>query len=184
MDVGKTEVTRTLSGYSNEINSIAFTPGGQWFASGSDDGSTRIWDSRTGDAMATLISLRESAGGLSVRQTDWLVASPDGFLMARQTRGTRYCGVLSNPPSMFDQSKRSSMNTISGLTSRDSRRQTTKGAAGYFARDRRQPRLPSPLPTPRARLMARLVRVNWPSSLRLLKLLRIKNTRREAEPRM
>ncbi|MGI9167163.1 MAG: eIF2A-related protein [Pyrinomonadaceae bacterium] len=78
-DVAKVEATRTLTGHSNEIYSIAFSPGGQWFASGSDDGSTRIWDARTGDALATLVSLRESSGGLSARQTDWLVASPDGL---------------------------------------------------------------------------------------------------------
>ena len=78
-DVTKSEAAQTLSGHTNEINSIAFSPGGQWFASGSDDGSTRIWNARTGEAMATLISLRESSSGLSARQTDWLVASPDGL---------------------------------------------------------------------------------------------------------
>ena len=78
-EVGKSQVTRTLTGHSNGVYSIAFSPGGQWFASGSDDGSTRLWDARTGDNMATLISLRESSGGLSARQTDWLVASPDGL---------------------------------------------------------------------------------------------------------
>ena len=70
---------RTLTGHYSEVYTVSFNPDGRWFASGSDDGSTRIWDAKTGDLLATLVSLRESAAGLSALRTDWLVVTPDGL---------------------------------------------------------------------------------------------------------
>lgn len=78
-DATSGKLVTTLSGHSGEIQALSFSTDGRWLASGSDDGSTRIWDAKTGELVATLISLRESAAGLSLPQKDWLVVSPDGL---------------------------------------------------------------------------------------------------------
>ncbi len=78
-DVATGRLVSTLSGHTSEVDALCYSSDGRWLASGSDDGSTRLWDARTGDAAAALISLRESAAGLSLPQTDWLVVSPEGL---------------------------------------------------------------------------------------------------------
>jgi len=47
----------TLTGHEDEVNSVDYSPDGQYLASGSLDGTVRIWDTRTGEeAMAPLRS--------------------------------------------------------------------------------------------------------------------------------
>jgi len=47
----------TLAGHEDEVNSVDYSSDGQYLASGSDDGTVRIWDTRTGEeAMAPLRS--------------------------------------------------------------------------------------------------------------------------------
>ena len=50
---------------------VSFSPDARWIFSTSEDSGTRVWDSQTGELMATLISLT-TAG-------DWLVVSPNGL---------------------------------------------------------------------------------------------------------
>jgi WD40 repeat protein len=66
--------TATLKGYSSYITCIAFSQGGVLLASGSLDGTIRIWDAVTGTNTATLESHRNRI--LSV------AFSPDGLRLA------------------------------------------------------------------------------------------------------
>ena len=43
-DIQKSEFRQTITGYSSEVNSIAFSPDGQTLASGSEDGTVLIWE--------------------------------------------------------------------------------------------------------------------------------------------
>ncbi len=47
-------VWKTFSGHTNWVRSLAFSPNGRTLASGSVDGTIRLWDVRTGRAIATL----------------------------------------------------------------------------------------------------------------------------------
>jgi hypothetical protein len=56
---------------SGRVHSLAFSPNGRLLASVGEDGSARIWDPQSGDALATLISLNQG--------NDWLVVTPEGL---------------------------------------------------------------------------------------------------------
>ena len=49
----------TLTGHEDFVNSVAYSPNGQLLASGSDDGTVRIWDTRTGQEAATALSIAD-----------------------------------------------------------------------------------------------------------------------------
>jgi WD40 repeat protein len=54
-----------MSGHIANIDSMDFSPDGKLLASASDDGSTFLWDTATGEHLLTLISLDD--GG------EWMV---------------------------------------------------------------------------------------------------------------
>ncbi|RKU09711.1 hypothetical protein C6501_15010 [Candidatus Poribacteria bacterium] len=65
-----------LKGHTNKINALAFTPNGKMLASGSDDGTIRVWDASTGTEMLSLSS----------DNTLFLVFSVDGKILASKNR--------------------------------------------------------------------------------------------------
>jgi hypothetical protein len=69
--VATQKVLRTLTGHTAAIVSMDFCPDGRLIASASDDGSTFIWDTKTGEQLLTLISLDD--GG------EWIVVTPQGL---------------------------------------------------------------------------------------------------------
>ena len=44
---------RTLTGHSDWVRSVAFSPDGKRVASGSDDRLVKIWDTETGDEVSS-----------------------------------------------------------------------------------------------------------------------------------
>jgi hypothetical protein len=60
-----------LTGHSGAINALSFSPDGRFLISGSDDGSARLWDTKNGELLATLVSLNSGK--------DWLVVTPSGL---------------------------------------------------------------------------------------------------------
>jgi serine/threonine protein kinase/WD40 repeat protein len=53
-DVAKRERCGTLRGHRERVLDVAFSPDGEWIATGSLDYSARIWETRTGQRVATL----------------------------------------------------------------------------------------------------------------------------------
>lgn len=65
---------QTLFGHTQEVQSVAFSPDGQNLASGSSDGTVKLWDVNTGKALQTLSDHTDSV---------WSVAiAPDGQTLA------------------------------------------------------------------------------------------------------
>ena len=70
----KDEPTPTLTNYSKEVNSLAYSPDGKTLASGSDDATVKLWDARSGALQQTLNGHKSYV--LSV------AFSPDGKMLA------------------------------------------------------------------------------------------------------
>ncbi|MBD2540753.1 serine/threonine protein kinase [Coleofasciculus sp. FACHB-SPT36] len=64
----------TLTGHSNYVNSVAFSPDGQILASGSEDNTIKLWQLGTGKEIRTLTGHSESVNSIAF--------SPDGQLLA------------------------------------------------------------------------------------------------------
>jgi eukaryotic-like serine/threonine-protein kinase len=65
---------QTLSGHTNAVNSVAWSPDGKRLATGSDDGTAKVWDVETGKASITV-----TGPGSSVTSVVW---SPGGKRLA------------------------------------------------------------------------------------------------------
>jgi WD40 repeat protein len=63
------QLKATFSGHTNRVGSLAFSPDGRRLASGSSDGSIKIWQFPDGKELATLISFDER---------DWAVVTQEG----------------------------------------------------------------------------------------------------------
>jgi WD40 repeat protein len=62
---------RSYIGHGNTIRGIQSTSDDALLFTGSDDGSSRIWDRRSGELLATLVTLHGGA--------DWMVVAPNGL---------------------------------------------------------------------------------------------------------
>jgi WD40 repeat protein len=77
--------TRTLKGSSYLVRTLAFSNNGSWLASGTDDGTSRVWNVGTGRAVA---KLRHP----NAQDEDWIVClsfSPDSSLLAVGDKASR-----------------------------------------------------------------------------------------------
>jgi len=70
---------RTLKGQSGSVMSVAFAPDGTTLASGSRDGTVKLWDVKTGDLQRTLT-------GPEAR-IESLAYAPDGTVLAGGSGG-------------------------------------------------------------------------------------------------
>jgi WD40 repeat protein len=75
--------------HEGSIDAIQFSPDGQWIATGGQDGTVRLWNSRTGQDYATLRSKARGVSDLAVSPDgQWLVAACwDGTARILQTAG-------------------------------------------------------------------------------------------------
>lgn len=66
----------TLTGHTRTVSCVVFSPvdNGRILASGSDDGTARIWDTKTGACLANLVGHRDCVGSVAF--------SPDGLRLA------------------------------------------------------------------------------------------------------
>lgn len=70
-------LVRTLTGHTNQVQSIAFAPDGRTLISGSLDNTIRLWDVGSGDTLHTI----------NVGEPVWSIAlSPDGHLLASASK--------------------------------------------------------------------------------------------------
>lgn len=81
------QVEHTLTGHSDEIYAISMHPDGKTLASGSKDGSVKIWDMQAGKELRTLQIVEPSADRKGVTNVTY---SPDGKTLAIVT----YNGML------------------------------------------------------------------------------------------
>lgn len=61
----------TLEGHTDEVNSVAWSSSGSMLASGSDDNTLRLWDTKSGEMLESIES-----------PTDCLAWSPSGNMLA------------------------------------------------------------------------------------------------------
>ena len=70
-DIATWRREHTLTGHTDRVVSVAFSPDGQWVASGSAEGSTRLWNTASGAEVAVLSAMWQTG--------DWVVVTPDGL---------------------------------------------------------------------------------------------------------
>ncbi|KAF9391292.1 hypothetical protein BGX21_011278 [Mortierella sp. AD011] len=79
-DVETGNCTCTLQGHSNTVCSVAYSPNGDWIASGSYDQTVRLWDVETGECVRILQG--------HVGNVNWVAYSPNGNQIASGHDGT------------------------------------------------------------------------------------------------
>ncbi|MCS6807020.1 MAG: right-handed parallel beta-helix repeat-containing protein [Blastocatellia bacterium] len=97
-------VTSTLSGHTDWVNSVAFSPGTKLLASGSGDQTIRVWDVGTGNLVRTLSG-----------HTAWVSSiafSPDGKVLASGSGS----GFLDGTVRLWDAATGALVRTLSGHT--------------------------------------------------------------------
>ena len=69
-----------LKGHTDKINALAFTPNGKMLASGSDDGTIRLWDANTGTELLSLSSEKIQKLAFSENRKMLASVSKDGTI--------------------------------------------------------------------------------------------------------
>ena len=53
-DAATGKAMKTLSGHTDDVSALAYSPDGKVIATGSGDNTVRLWDAATGEALKTL----------------------------------------------------------------------------------------------------------------------------------
>jgi WD40 repeat protein len=78
-DIGTGRLMRTYSGHRHAVRSVAWAPDGSCFASGSDDGTIKLWKPDTGVVLATLVILPAPEG--QEVSHDWVAIRTGGYFL-------------------------------------------------------------------------------------------------------
>jgi WD40 repeat protein len=78
---------RTLRGHTNQVKAVAFRPDGRWLASGSDDGTARVWDVPTGRQVRLFPGQPRPGASPAVHSIHSVAFGPDGKLLATGSGG-------------------------------------------------------------------------------------------------
>jgi len=74
---------RSLTGHSSWVSAVAFSPDGKLALSGSEDGSTRLWQVQTGEEIARMVTFKDG---------EWATTTAAGFYNA-SPNGDKYINV-------------------------------------------------------------------------------------------
>jgi WD40 repeat protein len=96
---------RTLSGHTSTVNSVAFSPDGRLLASGSDDGTIKLWEVATGNLVRTLTG-NDPVGSIAF--------SPDGRFLAADSEDA---GNYADNIQIWDVNTGQVVRTLTGHTS-------------------------------------------------------------------
>ncbi len=70
-------------GHSDAVLSVAFSPDGRFIVSGSDDGTIKFWDVKTGKEIAQFVAFDDG---------EWVVITPEGYFNA-SPNGAKHLNV-------------------------------------------------------------------------------------------
>jgi WD40 repeat protein/serine/threonine protein kinase len=89
----------TLPGHSDTVASVAFQPAGQHLASGSIDGTLKIWDAKTGEELQTLLGHTAAVLGIAYHPNGQRLAScsQDGSVIIWESMTGRKLLTLAGP---------------------------------------------------------------------------------------
>ncbi|MDJ0773066.1 MAG: WD40 repeat domain-containing protein, partial [Mastigocoleus sp. MO_167.B18] len=76
------ELIRTLEGHKGKVSSVAISPDGQTFVSGSHDRTIKLWNLATGEEIRTFISSSNNSSKAHSQWVSCLAISPDGNILA------------------------------------------------------------------------------------------------------
>lgn len=83
IDVKTSSVIQKLEGHTNDLNSIAFSPDGQYIVTGSDDFSIKIWNSETGNIVRTIKADNSSVNHVYVTPDSKNIISTHGNIRTK-----------------------------------------------------------------------------------------------------
>jgi len=86
-DIATGREIKTFTGHTGDANTAAFSNDGKSLISGGKDGSTRLWDIKTGKEIAQFISLKDG---------EWIVVTPEGYYNS-SPNGHKYLNISVSP---------------------------------------------------------------------------------------
>ena len=74
---------RTFEGHESRVNSVCFSPDGNYIASGSSDGTIMLWDVKSGKEVAQFVFFSDG---------EWVAITSEGYYNA-SANGEKYLNV-------------------------------------------------------------------------------------------
>ncbi|MFD9095690.1 NB-ARC domain-containing protein, partial [Streptomyces collinus] len=91
-DTPSPALQRTLTGHSGPVTSVAIAADGSWLATGSGDGTVRVWDRATGTCTATLTGHRGQVSAVAIAADgSWLATGSGDGTVRVWDRATGTC---------------------------------------------------------------------------------------------
>ena len=69
------QILRTLTGHTDDVNSIEWSPNGKFLASGSNDNTVRLWDIETGELIHTFVEHFDDVNSVTWSSNGKIIAS-------------------------------------------------------------------------------------------------------------